>query len=168
MVALGLFGLIALAGFTLLDGVIGARERLDGRLARTAELQRAMYLVSQDFEALDSGPLELSGTNLGFRRSSATGVGGSTSVQYRLIDGGLNRRVGDQAEQRADCDADDSLHDQQVSCTAHATAAAAKPASSSVVAISVSISACDVPRSQPTPRSRLRRAMLASEALRVL
>ncbi len=100
MVALGLFGLIALAGFTLLDGVIGARDRLDGRLARTAELQRAMYLVSQDFEALDSGPLELSGTNLGFRRSSATGGGGSTSVQYRLIDGGLNRRVGDQAEQR--------------------------------------------------------------------
>ena len=68
MVALGLFGLIALAGFTLLDGVIGARDRLDGRLARTAELQRAMYLVSQDFEALDSGPLELSGTRIDLDR----------------------------------------------------------------------------------------------------
>jgi general secretion pathway protein J len=100
MVALGLFGLIALAGFTLLDGVIGTRDRLDGRLTRMAELQRAMYLISQDFEALDSGPLELSDNTLGFRRRSATGVGGSTAVQYRLINGGLHRQVGNLTAQR--------------------------------------------------------------------
>jgi general secretion pathway protein J len=100
MVALGLFGLIALAGFTLLDGVIGTRDRLEGRLTRTAELQRALYLISADFEALDSGPLELSGNTLGFRRRSATGGGGSTAVQYSLINGGLHRQVGNLSDQR--------------------------------------------------------------------
>jgi general secretion pathway protein J len=100
IVALGLFGLIALAGFTLLDGVIGTRDRLDGRLARMAELQRAMYLISQDFEALDGGPLELSGNALGFRRRSATWPGGSVSVRYRLVNGGLQRQVGTLVEQR--------------------------------------------------------------------
>lgn len=100
MVALGLFGLIALAGFTLLDGVIGTRDRLDGRMDRMAELQRAMYVISGDFEALDSGPLDLSGNVLGFRRRSATWRGASTAVRYRLVNGGLHRQVGALAEQR--------------------------------------------------------------------
>lgn len=100
MVALGLFGLIALAGFTLLDGVIGTRDRLDGRLARVAELQRAMYLITLDFEALDSGPLELSGNALAFRRRSPTSPGGSTAVRYLLVNGGLHRQIGASAQQR--------------------------------------------------------------------
>lgn len=100
MVALGLFGLIALAGFTLLDGVIGTRDRLDGRLARVAELQRAMYLITLDFEALDRGPLELSGDTLAFRRRSPTSPGGSTAVRYLLVNGGLHRQIGGSAQQR--------------------------------------------------------------------
>lgn len=100
MVALGLFSLIALAGFTLLDGVIGTRDRLDGRLARVAELQRAMYLITLDFEALDTGPIELSDNALAFRRRSPTSLGGSTPVRYLLVDGGLHRQVGASADQR--------------------------------------------------------------------
>ena len=100
MVALGLFGLIALAGFTLLDGVIGTRDRLDGRLARLAELQRAMYLITLDFEAVDGGPLELSGNALAFRRISPTSPGGSTPVRYLLVNGGLHRQIGASAQQR--------------------------------------------------------------------
>lgn len=100
MVALGLFGLIAVAGFTLLDGIIGTRDRLDGRLARTAELQRAMYLISADLEAVDGSPLVLSGNTLGFRRRSAAAGGGSTAVQYTVTTGGLYRQVDHLAGQR--------------------------------------------------------------------
>lgn len=99
MVALGLFGLIAVAGFTLLDGVTGTRDRLDGRLARTAELQRAMYLVTLDFEAMTAEPLQVSGTTVAFGRRSPTSIGGSTEVRYLLVDRALHRQVGDDVDQ---------------------------------------------------------------------
>jgi prepilin-type N-terminal cleavage/methylation domain-containing protein len=99
MVALGLFGLIAVAGFTLLDGVIGTRDRLDGRLGRTAELQRAMYLVTLDFEAMTEGPLQVSGTTVAFRRRSPVAIGGSTEVRYLLMNKALHRQVGADVDQ---------------------------------------------------------------------
>ncbi len=99
MVALGLFGLIAVAGFTLLDGVIGTRDRLDDRLERTAELQRVMYLVTLDFEAMTEGPLQVSGTTVAFRRRSPAAIGGSTEVRYLLMDKALHRQVGADVDQ---------------------------------------------------------------------
>lgn len=100
LVALGLFGLIALAGFTLLDGIVGTRDRLDGRLDRLAELQRAMYVITVDFEALDNGPIELGENGLAFRRRSPTSLRGSTAVRYFVADGALRRRVGASGDQR--------------------------------------------------------------------
>jgi general secretion pathway protein J len=100
LVALGLFGLIALAGFTLLEGIVGTRDRLDGRLDRLAELQRAMYVITVDFEALDNGPIELGDNGLAFRRRSPTSLRGSTAVRYFVADGALRRRVGASGDQR--------------------------------------------------------------------
>ncbi len=100
LVAIGLFGLIALAGFTLLDGIVGTRDRLEGRLDRLAELQRAMYVITVDFEALDNGPIELGDNRLAFRRRSPTSLRGSTDVRYFVADGALRRRVGSSGDQR--------------------------------------------------------------------
>lgn len=100
LVALGLFGLIALAGFTLLDGIVGTRDRLEGRLDRLAELQRAMYVITVDFEALDNGPIELLDNGVAFRRRSPRSLRGSTEVRYFVAGGALRRRVGASGDQR--------------------------------------------------------------------
>lgn len=100
MVALGLFGLIAVAGFTLLDGIVGVRDRMDGRLDRLAELQRAMYLITLDFEAIADGPIEHSGSSVSFRRRSPTALGGSTPVRYAVVADGLHRQLGAAGDQR--------------------------------------------------------------------
>ena len=93
MVALGLFGLIAVAGFTLLKGVIGTRDRLDGRLERLAELQRAMFLITEDFEAMSPAPIFIADGAIEFTRQSAAGQA-ATPVRYALVDKTLTRRIG--------------------------------------------------------------------------
>lgn len=100
MVALGLFGLIAVAGFTLLDGIVGVRDRMDGRLYRLAELQRAMYLITLDFEAISEGPIEQTGSSVTFRRRSPTALGGSTTVRYAVVAESLHRQLGEEGDQR--------------------------------------------------------------------
>lgn len=94
MVALGLFALISVAGFSLLDGVIRTRDRLDGRLERVAELQRAMYLMTLDFEQVAGGPIEMKEGGVAFGRRSAGATGGRMPIRYVLADGELQRLVG--------------------------------------------------------------------------
>lgn len=94
IVALGLFALIAVAGFTLLDGLIGTRDRLDGRLERVAELQRAMYLLTLDFEQIADGPLQVVDGAVGFSRRSAGATGGRVPIRYSFSDGVLVREAG--------------------------------------------------------------------------
>ena len=101
MIALGLFALIAMAGFTLLDGIIGTRDRLDGRLARVGELQRALYVVTLDFEAIDGGDIEADDNAVGFRRQADAVTGGTLSVRYDLADGNLRRTLGNGQGQTA-------------------------------------------------------------------
>lgn len=94
IVALGLFALISVAGFTLLDGVIRTRDRLDGRLERIAELQRAMYLITLDFEQVGAGPITMADGAVAFSRRSERAIGGRLPVSYRLSDGALYRSLG--------------------------------------------------------------------------
>ncbi len=49
LVALALFALIGMAGFSMLDQVLRTQRQTEGRLDRLAELQRAMYLLTEDF-----------------------------------------------------------------------------------------------------------------------
>jgi general secretion pathway protein J len=84
LIALGLFALIGVAGLTLLDGVLRAQERTDGRLARLGELERAMHLVTLDLEQADPATLAFDAGTLAFRTQGRR-------ISYVLRDGSLER-----------------------------------------------------------------------------
>lgn len=92
VVAVGLFGLIAMAGFTLLDSELGVQARTDGRLERLGDMQRAMYVLSADFEQMSSEPVT-AGSAVSFRRLAAESPGGEVEVRYSLDGAVLVRTV---------------------------------------------------------------------------
>jgi general secretion pathway protein J len=89
IVALALFALISLAGVSLVESVLGVQQRTDGRLERLADLQRAMYVVTADFEQLTAGP-DRNGANVSLTRN---GANGARAISYALVDGGLRRAI---------------------------------------------------------------------------
>lgn len=91
LVALALFALISLAGVSLVDTVIGVQQRVEGRAERLAEAQRAVYLITADFEQMTSGPVR-DEYEVRIGRASAAGT---YPVTYRFADGALLRRTGD-------------------------------------------------------------------------
>lgn len=91
LVALALFALISLAGVSLVDTIIGVQQRVEGRAERLAEVQRAVYLITADFEQLTSGPVK-DEAGVRIARASATGA---YPVSYRFASGALWRRTGD-------------------------------------------------------------------------
>lgn len=94
LVALVVFALIAVAGFALVDGTLRVQERTDGRLERLAEVQRALHLVTADFEQAADGPLVLVDGTLSFRRAGASAETADIPVSYTLDDDALIRTVG--------------------------------------------------------------------------
>lgn len=53
VVALAIFGLIGAAGYSMLDQVLRIDARTSGRLDRLGDMQRALFLVGQDFAQAD-------------------------------------------------------------------------------------------------------------------
>lgn len=94
IVSLALFGLIALAGLGLVDGVLGIERRTDGRLDRLADLQRAMFLLSADLEQLADAPLAGDGAALAFRRHAVAGLGRGLPVRIDFAGDRLARTAG--------------------------------------------------------------------------
>lgn len=97
LVALALFALISGAGFAMLDQVLRTQSRTDGRLERLAALQRAMYLVTNDFlqargQSFTAMPEE-GGTAVSLRRNAAGPGEGAVRLTYRLQEGTLMRVV---------------------------------------------------------------------------
>lgn len=97
LVALALFALISGSGFAMLDQVLRAQSRTEGRLDRLAELQRAMYVVTGDFlqargRSFTAEP-NAAGTVIGVRRNAADLQEGAVHLTYRLTDGVLMRSV---------------------------------------------------------------------------
>lgn len=90
LVALGLLALISLAGFALIQTVLTAQRRTEGRLERLAGLERALYLVDSDFGQAIDGPYEADHAIL-IRRNAA---GGPVLVSYATIGGALVRLYG--------------------------------------------------------------------------
>lgn len=90
IVALALFALIAVAGFTLLDGVLRAQSATETRLSRLAEVQRAMLVVSTDLDQI-SGALAGGGTNLALQKDDLAGR--RVTVSYTLTENRLSRTV---------------------------------------------------------------------------
>jgi general secretion pathway protein J len=72
IVALGLFALIALAGFTLLRSILDAQARTEARLARLSEIQRALFVVAGDLDQV-SGRIEGGPDAIVFQKTDASG-----------------------------------------------------------------------------------------------
>ncbi len=89
IVALALFALISLAGVSLIDTVMNIQRHTGDRLERIAQLQRAMYLMTADFEQLDS-VIALAGSTVTFGRN---GAGADRRIAYRFEGGALDRSV---------------------------------------------------------------------------
>lgn len=90
LVALALLALISLAGFALIQTVLTAQRRTEGRLERSAGLERALYLVDSDFGQAIEGPYEADHAIL-IRRNAA---GGPVLVSYAVVGGALVRLHG--------------------------------------------------------------------------
>lgn len=87
IVALGLLALIASAGLALVETVLSAQRRTDGRLARLATLERALFLIDADFAQATDGPV-LQGDTVLIRRGVR---GGQASIGYAVFAGVLVR-----------------------------------------------------------------------------
>lgn len=84
MISLALFGLIAMAGLALVDGLLGIQRRTDGRLDRLAEVQRAMYVIDNDLSQAGGGPLQGDAATLRFSRPLAAEGGLPVRIGYQL------------------------------------------------------------------------------------
>ena len=94
IIALALFGLIAVAGLALVDSVLGIRARTDGRLERLAELQRAMFVIGADLDQISAGPIAEAQGTLSFRRHATSLDGRGEAVRYTLAGDTLQRSLG--------------------------------------------------------------------------
>lgn len=89
IVALGLFALIASAGVTMLDAILGVERRTAGQLARLGRLQRAMFLLTHDFDGIVDGRFEGSRSRVRFDRRGADG--GPLTLRYAVAGAVLQR-----------------------------------------------------------------------------
>lgn len=90
LIALGLFALIGVAGFTLLNSVLRTQDATDGRLGRMAEIQRAMLVVSSDLDQI-TGSLGGGATSLSLQKADITGT--IVNVRYDLKGDAMTRTV---------------------------------------------------------------------------
>ncbi len=90
MIALALFALIGVAGFTLLDSVLRTQGATETRLARLAEVQRAMLVISTDLDQITGG-LTGQGAALSLQKDDL--AGSRVVVRYELAGTTLVRTV---------------------------------------------------------------------------
>ena len=72
IIALSLFALIGVAGFSMLSGELQTQERTDGRLQRLSDIQRAVFVISADLDQV-SGRIEGDGSSLTFQKTDLSG-----------------------------------------------------------------------------------------------
>lgn len=87
LVALALFSLIGLAGFSMLDNILRVQSGTEGRLERLAEIDRAMTVFTRDLQQSDPATIQQSPDSLSMTR---TGTG---PLIYDIRDGALQRRL---------------------------------------------------------------------------
>lgn len=93
IISLGLFALIAVAGLGLLDSVLNVQGRTETRLARLADVQRAMFVLQSDLDQVTRGDISGGGTGIAFTRV-AGGIGGPpVAVSYSEAGGVLVRNA---------------------------------------------------------------------------
>lgn len=90
LIALALFALIGVAGFTLLNSVLRTQGATETRLDRMAEIQRAMLVITSDLDQL-TGSVAGGGGALALRKADLGG--GVVNVRYDLAGDALTRTV---------------------------------------------------------------------------
>jgi general secretion pathway protein J len=110
MISTALFGLIALAGFGLLDSELRVRASTDGRLEHLGELQRAMYVMTADFEQMSGEDFRVDGNGVSFQRYAAHPGGSQVEVSYALQGKTLQRRLGGAASAQSLMDGVSGVH----------------------------------------------------------
>lgn len=95
--ALGLFSLIALAGFALLRAVLDAQTRTEARLERLSEIQRALFVVTADLDQV-SGRIDGTPDAIAFQKTDASGR--PHLIGYAVQGDALVRTVAGPAGQR--------------------------------------------------------------------
>ena len=98
LIALGLFALIGVAGFTLLNSVLRTQDATDTRLGRMAEIQRAMLVVSSDLDQI-TGSLGGGASSLSLQKADITG--GIVTVRYDLTGDAMTRTISGPGGERA-------------------------------------------------------------------
>ncbi len=93
LVALVLFSLIGVAGFSLLNAVVGVQSRTEHRLDRLAELQRAMHVMVLDFQQVASSSVFVEDGAATFRRYVNSKVSQTIAVRYDLDERNFRRTV---------------------------------------------------------------------------
>ena len=93
MISMALFGLIAIAGLAMVDGLLGIQARTDGRLERLADVQRTLFVLTADLDQVGSGPIAGGGADLSFVRSAPALGGVMVSVRYAFTDGVVRREI---------------------------------------------------------------------------
>jgi general secretion pathway protein J len=93
LVTLAIFAVIGTAGFAMLDQIVRARDRGEGRLDRLAGMQRALFLFDTDLAQGLGGSfaVEDEGRAIAFRREAAVPGGGAIALRYGWQDGALVR-----------------------------------------------------------------------------
>lgn len=87
LVALALFSLIGLSGFSMLDTILRVRSGSEGRLDRQAQIDRALVVFTRDLQEADPTSLTQTPTGVTLNRTG-TGI-----IAYVQEGGALLRRL---------------------------------------------------------------------------
>ena len=93
LVALVIFAIIRVAGYGMLDQVARTQRLTQGRLQHLGQIQRAMYLMAQDFHQAEARSLVQDASGVAFRRAAPGTAAGVVSLHYGLTGGDFMRQV---------------------------------------------------------------------------
>lgn len=93
LIALALFSLIGVAGFSLLNAVVGVQSRTEQRLDRLAAMQRAMHVMVVDFQQIAVPPISVEAGSATFRRYANSGLSQTVAVRYDLDEENFRRTL---------------------------------------------------------------------------
>lgn len=93
LIALALFSLIGVAGFSLLNAVVGVQSRTEQRLDHLAQMQRAMHVMVLDFQQIAVPPISIEEGAATFRRYASTGISQTVAVRYDLDEQNFRRTL---------------------------------------------------------------------------
>ena len=93
LISVALFALIGVAGFTLVESIIGVQRRTDMRLESLADMQRAMHILTADFEQAEERSLAFDGARVSVSRPAGAASARDATISFGLQDGVLVRSV---------------------------------------------------------------------------